>query len=159
MPIKSIVVPQVLQITADGTFRVRRAGSVAFRCGPKHSSREVSYKVVIRSRPDLLDGRGFIIDWQDILREVGAHFDTVKDYPPCEGFATEICGLVANMLNNRCVSITVDVGAPGLPAAMRAEYIPDPVTFQRKTDWQGPTPDPDVPDFGDGSAYHFGADN
>lgn len=114
--------PQSLYLTANGSFRVLSAKHTDVRCGPHHTMRTIQYTVKIGSRPDLLDHRGFIIDWQEIFLTVAKRFRYVSEFPSCETFAQEILVLVFGMLEDRCTSITVDVGINGLPAHMTAEY-------------------------------------
>lgn len=117
------VIPQTMALTANGSFRVLKAHSTKFRCGPHKMARTIKYTVVVKSRPDLLDGRGFIIDWQDIFQEVAKRFRSVNEFPPCELFAQEICGITCGLLGERFTSVSVDVGIEGLPAHMTAEYV------------------------------------
>ena len=117
--------PQVMYLTANGSFRVLSAKHTAVRCGPHKMMRTIQYTVKIGSRPDLLDHRGFIIDWQDIFQAVAKRFRYVGEFPSCETFAQEILILVFHMLEDRCTSLTVDVGINGLPAHMTAEYKAD----------------------------------
>ena len=119
---KAKVIPQTMYLTANGSFRVLRARHTQFRCGPHKFVRTIQYTVKIGSRPDLLDGRGFIIDWQDIFQAVAKKFRYVDEFPSCETFAAEILALVHDMLVDRCTTISVDVGINGLPAHMTAEY-------------------------------------
>ena len=114
--------PQTLDLTANGSFRVQSAKDTSVRCGPHGMPRTIKYTVTIESRPDLLDARGFIIDWRDIFKAVAEHYRFVNVFPSCESFAAEICGIVAGLLNNRCASILVDVGIEGLPAHMTARW-------------------------------------
>lgn len=114
--------PQALYLTATGSFRVLGAKHTNFRCGPHKMIRTINYTAKIGSRPDLLDERGFIIDWQDIFQAVAKRFRYVGQFPSCETFASEILALVFSMLGSRCTSLTVDVGINGLPAHMTAEY-------------------------------------
>lgn len=118
------VVPQAMYLTANGSFRVLGAHHTDFRCGPHKISRTIKYTVKIGSRPDLLDSRGFIIDWQDIFQAVAKKFRYVGQFPSCETFAEEILSLVYGMLGDRCTSLDVDVGIDGLPAHMTATYTP-----------------------------------
>ena len=117
-------VPQQMYLTANGSFRVLSARKTQFRCGPHKMIRTINYTVKIGSRPELLDERGFIIDWQDIFQAVAKKFKYVDNFPSCEKFAAEILALVFSMLGSRCTSLTVDVGINGLPAHMTAEFSP-----------------------------------
>lgn len=116
------VVPQTLDLTASGSFRVLSAKDTSVRCGPHGMPRTIKYTVTIASRPDQLDERGFIIDWRDIFKAVAKHYRFVQQFPSCESFASQICSIVAKLINNRCSSITVDVGIAGLPAHMTAVW-------------------------------------
>lgn len=117
-------IPQTLDLTASGSFRVLSAKDTAVRCGPHGTARTIQYQVTIKSRPAMVDERGFIIDWRDIFKVVARKYKYVKTFPSCESFAGEICGLVADLLNDRCDSITVNVGIDGLPANMTATWSP-----------------------------------
>lgn len=119
---KPTIVPQSLDLTANGSFRVLSAKDTTVRCGPHGMPRTIKYTVTINSRPDLLDERGFIIDWRDIFKQVAEYYRFVNVFPSCESFASEICGIVADLLHERCASITVDVGIEGLPAHMTARW-------------------------------------
>lgn len=119
-----VIKPQTLYLTANGSFRVLSAKHTTVRCGPHKMMRTIQYTVKIGSRPDLLDNRGFIIDWQDIFQAVAKRFRYVTQFPSCETFAQEILVLVFHMLESRCTSLSVDVGINGLPAHMSAEYAP-----------------------------------
>lgn len=113
---------QTLDLTANGSFRVQTAKDTSVRCGPHGSPRTIQYTVTIKSRPELVDERGFIIDWRDIFKAVAHHYRFVNVFPSCEAFAGEICAIVAGLLDSRCVSITVDVTIKGLPAHMTASW-------------------------------------
>lgn len=119
------VKPQTLDLTATGSFRVETAKDTAVRCGPHGSPRTIKYTVTIKSKPELVDARGFIIDWRDIFKAVAHHYRFVNVFPSCEAFAGEICAIVAGLLDERCVSIMVDVTIEGLPAHMTACWVAD----------------------------------
>lgn len=115
-------VPQTLDLTYHGSFRVLRSHDTALRCGPHGTPRTIQYDVDIKSRPELVDERGFIIDWRDISKAVAAKYASVTHFPSCERFAMEICEQVGDLLGSRCVSIEVKVGINGLPANMTAAW-------------------------------------
>jgi hypothetical protein len=116
------IVPQTLNLNTHGSFKVLSAHDTALRCGPHGTPRTIQYDIEIQSRPDLVDDRGFIIDWRDISREVAKKYKSVGEFPSCEKFALEICELVAGMLPARCTSILVRIGINGLPANMTAQW-------------------------------------
>jgi hypothetical protein len=116
------ITPQKLNLNLHGSFRVLHAHDTSLRCGPHGTPHTIQYDVAIGSRPDLVDERGFIIDWRDISRAVAKRYASVTHFPSCELFATEICQQVGEMLAGRCVSIEVKVGINGLPANMTAAW-------------------------------------
>lgn len=120
---KQRITPQNLTLNLDGSFRVLRAHDTALRCGPHGTPRTMQYHVTITSRPDMLDDHGFIVDWRDISRKVAMKYASVNSFPSCERFASEICELVHEALDGRCVGIEVKVSINGLPANMSAQWV------------------------------------
>lgn len=116
---------KVMKLTFNGSFRVLGARETTLRCGPHKMPRLIQYTTTISSKPELLDERGFIIDWRDISSAVAHHYRFVNKFPSCEKFSSEICDIVAKLLDGRCSSIDVEVSIKGLPARMNTTYSPE----------------------------------